>query len=208
VNVLVLAPHPDDESIGCGGTLVRHAVDGDRVVALVLTSGEAGVPGAPPDAARAIREAECRQAVATLGAELAPFARLPDGALADHVDAAAAVVAPLLHDLRPERVYLPHDADGHADHAPCAAILRAAVARTGRPAPWALGYEVWTPMGWFDQPQDVTDTVDRKLAAIAAYRSQLDQFAYDRAAAGLAQYRGALACKSAAAEVFCSIDVG
>lgn len=210
MNVLVIAPHPDDESIGPGGTIARHVASGDGVYILVLTSGERGFPShdsTADHARRSLREAECAEASRRLGASLLPFARLPDGALSASSTVAAHALADALAALRPERVYLPHEADEHEDHRAVASILRAAVQRSGF-VPWALGYEVWSPMPWFDQVEDISDVLDRKLHAIAAYPSQLAQFAYDRAARGLAMYRGAIAARCEAAEVFCSMDVG
>jgi LmbE family N-acetylglucosaminyl deacetylase len=147
------------------------------------------------------------EAARRLKATLLPFARLPDGRLSDSTDRAAAVVAEAFRAFKPERVYVPHEADEHEDHRAVLPILRRAVELSGV-VPWALGYEVWSPMSWFDQVEAIDDVLDRKLHAIAAYPSQLAQFSYDRAARGLAMYRGAIAARCEAAEVFCSMDVG
>jgi N-acetylglucosamine malate deacetylase 1 len=204
VNVLVLAPHPDDESIGPGGTLALHASRGDSVHVLCLTSGEsASADPHLPDT----REAEVLEAVKRLGVELLPFPRLPDGALASAHGRAVGLVAQHLVELKPERLYLPHESDDHEDHRAVARIVRDAVKQSGI-SPWALGYEVWSPMPWFDQAEDISSVLDCKLHAIAAHQSQLKQFAYDRSARGLAMFRGALAAKCEAAEVFCSMDIG
>ena len=61
-SILVVAPHPDDESIGCGGTICLHHRQGDRVQAVFLTSGERGIADVSPKTAREIREAEARAA--------------------------------------------------------------------------------------------------------------------------------------------------
>ena len=62
MNVLVVAPHPDDETIGCGGTLCLHQQRGDRVVVVFLTSGELGLKHLPPQEAWTIREKEANAA--------------------------------------------------------------------------------------------------------------------------------------------------
>ena len=67
MNVLVVAPHPDDESIGCGGTICLHAGRGDRVAAVFLTSGECGLSDMPKLEATRMREREAEEAAGILG---------------------------------------------------------------------------------------------------------------------------------------------
>ncbi len=203
--LLVIAPHPDDEAIGCGGTIALRADAGDRVIVLFLTSGEGGLPRSSPAQAWATREAEARSAVADLGAELAGFLRLPDGGVGDDVDRSAAAVSAALADLVPDRVYLPHPDEDHADHAACLPVVARAYELIGRPEPWLLGYEVWTPLPRYDTVEDVSAVYHRKLAALRRHASQLADFDYDRAVAGLNAYRGALAGRCAYAEVFASL---
>src|SRR5204862_5930569 len=67
--VLVISPHPDDESIGCGGTVRKHVEEGATVRAIFLTSGEKGGHGQGEQATADIREAEARAAATILGIE-------------------------------------------------------------------------------------------------------------------------------------------
>src|SRR5437879_4633880 len=80
-NVLVISPHPDDESIGCGGTLRRHVLQGDIVQAVFLTSGERGGHGRSREDTMRIREQEAREAAAILGLAQIEFWRVSNGSL-------------------------------------------------------------------------------------------------------------------------------
>src|SRR6266567_2998265 len=86
----------------------------------------------------------------------------------------------------------------------CANTRRAGAAWHGKSAspPRVLGYEVWTPLSAHDQVENVTKTMPRKIRALRAHRSQLDEFDYERAVRGLNQFRGELAGKCRYAEVF------
>src|SRR5687767_8382251 len=64
--VLVIAPHPDDECIGCGGAICRHVQRGDKVHAVFLTSGELGLKELPREQAWQMREEEARNAAKIL----------------------------------------------------------------------------------------------------------------------------------------------
>jgi LmbE family N-acetylglucosaminyl deacetylase len=201
--VLVVAPHPDDESIGCGGSVCLHRRRGDRVHVAFLTSGERGLAGVAPDEVRSIREAEAARAAAVLDVERLDFLRLPDLGLADAIEPGARRLGEVLAAHPPAVLYLPHPDEEHPDHRAALPLVRAALA--GLPAaafPELRGYEVWTPMARYDWPEDITPVVARKLQAVRCYPSQLREFRYDHAVRGLNRYRGCLAARCRYAEVF------
>jgi LmbE family N-acetylglucosaminyl deacetylase len=180
--VLVLAPHPDDETIGVGGTLARHADRGDDITILVATSGEA--TGGGRGDVGAAREAECLAACERLGVTRPPiFLRLPDGDLASGVE----VLAERLrhHGADAEVIYAPSVLDPHPDHrAANVGVARAALRGD------IYGYEVWSPAP-VDVLLDVDAVYDRKEAALRCYTTALETVDYVRTAAGLAAYRSA-----------------
>ncbi|MDP8901369.1 MAG: PIG-L family deacetylase [Actinomycetota bacterium] len=208
MNVLVLAPHPDDEVLGCGGTLAKLADRGASICVTYMTSGEAGLPEMPAKAAGALREGEAARAAAILGVEETTFLRQRDWHLADDVLMAAEALGHVLAAVAPDAVFLPHADDGHGDHAACLQILTAALAASGVGVPEVLGYEIWTPLPYYDVVEDVSATMSRKLQAMRAYASQLAVHDYVRAAEGLGSYRGALVGGTAFAEVFKYETVG
>jgi LmbE family N-acetylglucosaminyl deacetylase len=201
-NILVIAPHPDDEAIGCGGTLCCHTARGDRVAAVFLTSGELGLEHLPREEAWRIREREAEVAAEVLGLADLTFLRCPDWIVGEGVDEAAALLRPILAREAPQSIYLPHDREWHPDHRAALGVVRAACRDSEIPAPDLLTYEVWTPLSEYDQVNDITPVMARKLRAVRCYRSQLAGFHYDRAVRGLNQYRGALAAQCRYAEVF------
>ena len=205
MNVLVVAPHPDDESIGCGGAISKHSLRGDRVVAAFLTSGELGLKHLPRERAWKIREAEACAAARILGLAEVAFFRGPDWGLADHIAKVACDLRSVLERERPQLIYLPHPLDSHPDHIAAIRILRAGL-KSNSAVPELRGYEVWSPLSRFDHTEDITSTMNRKLRAIRAHRSQLKEFDYACAIRGLNEYRGVLAGKCRFAEVFQSLE--
>jgi LmbE family N-acetylglucosaminyl deacetylase len=202
--VLILAPHPDDEAIGCGGAICLHRRGGDPVRVAFLTSGERGLAGLSKEAVHSIREAEARTAAKVLGIEHIEFLRLPDLGLEEVIVEAARRLRLVLEAWRPDLIYLPHPEESHPDHAAVLPIVRTAlIGFTARPEPPELrGYEVWSPLprpGWVE---DVSAVMTRKLRAIRCYQSQVELFRYDRAVRGLNQYRGVMAAGSPYAEAF------
>jgi len=165
--VLVVAPHPDDEVLGCGGTLAFHAQRGDEVRVLVLTT--------PADGPRA---GESRAAAARLGIPEPRFLGGVDGALEGQGDLAERVGAELA-ELEPELVYAPCTTESHPDHRAAARAVLAALAARGsaRPdaaAPRLLCYAINDPVPC-GVLIDVSPWHERKLAALACFESQLER---------------------------------
>jgi N-acetylglucosamine malate deacetylase 1 len=206
LNVLVIAPHPDDETLGCGGTLIRHVQRGDRVSAIFLTSGELGLKQMPRDEAWRVREHEAQDAAQVLGLAEVHFLRCPDWFLSDHIENTASLLRPLLALVQPALIYVPHVLEWHPDHKAALHVLTMALNPPYTPSPSIRTYEVWTPMPEFDHVEDITGSMEQKLRAVRCYASQLTELHYDRAMEGLNAYRGEMAARRPYAEVFATLD--
>lgn len=184
--VLVVAPHPDDEVIGCGGAILDHVAAGDSVEVIFLTSGEGGGHGAGDPGGD--REREAKAAAKVLGVSGIEFWGEPDGALR--------ATRPLIErlrrrigDMRPFRVYVTHEGEMHPDHRAAARLVLASLPKPNG-APVVIGFEVWTPLQLFDHSVDITPYLERKLRAIREYEGQQRVMRFDDAFRGLARYRG------------------
>ena len=189
--VLVISPHPDDETIGCGGTLRRHVLEGNPVHVLFLTSGEQGGHGRAPKETAALREKEARAAAKILGLTRIQFWREPDGAFAANAKNVKRLVAKF-RAYRPDLVLIPHDQEQHADHRSAVDMLKQALAvlPDALHPEEILMFEIWTPLQSMDWIEDISLFMDTKLEAIRAYKTQCDVLSFDDAFLGLARYRG------------------
>jgi N-acetylglucosamine malate deacetylase 1 len=188
--ILVLSPHPDDEAIGCGGTLRKHIVEGDAVQVIFLTSGERGGHGMPPEETKRVREQEAKDAAAILGYERLEFWQIPNGKLRVTKSTVERLQAKL-SDWKPDFIYVTHDKEMHPEHRAAAGIVRKALSKGGREVmPTVYMYEVWTPMQTMDHIVDISDYVDIKREAIQAHKCQCAVMSFDEAILGLNRYRG------------------
>jgi LmbE family N-acetylglucosaminyl deacetylase len=189
--VFVVSPHPDDESIGCGGALRDHVEHGASVRVVFLTSGENGGHGRSQRETIRLREAEAKAAAKVLGLESVEFWREPDGAFRATTGLVSRLGG-LIREWRPQIVYVPHGLEMHPDHRAACRLVRRAITEAflrGRP-PEVLEFEVWTPLTRIDHIVDVSRCMKVKLAAIRAYKSQCAVMRFDHALAGLNRYRG------------------
>lgn len=185
--VLVLAPHPDDESLGCGGLIAEACARGHPPVVAVLTDGSMSHPSSrshPPPRLRALRQAETQAAVGALGMgrERVHFLGLPDGRAPREgaaMEGAASRIAELARAHGAGAVLTTWEHDPHADHVAAHAIGRAAARLAGARL---VSYPVW---GWALPPRqrlpvaavagarlDVARHLPAKRRAIAAHASQ------------------------------------
>jgi len=207
MNVLVIAPHPDDETIGCGGALCLHQQRGDRVVVVFLTSGELGLKRLSQEKAWTVREREATAAARILGVTRVHFLRQPDWMLGDHLKTAARALRPILLTEKPQFIYVPHEAEGHPDHQAALPVLRLALKAWRGSVPELRAYEVWTPLATHDHIENISRVMARKLKALRAHQSQLREFNYERAVSGLNSFRGEMGAKCRYAEVFQSVTL-
>lgn len=204
--VLVLAPHPDDEAIGCGGTVRMLADAGGKVVVAFLTSGDQGfAPGVAdrgPEARRLLGETRRQEAEAAcriLGVAQTHFIAGSDGDLAGSPWVSAEIEA-MLSSTAYDLVLAPWCNDRHRDHRSAFLLLQRAARRCKRPLDFWL-YEVWTPL-WPNVAVDISAVMDSKIEAIRCYASQLHDLNYVETATGLSRFRSVLLPGATYAEAF------
>lgn len=121
MNVLVIAAHPDDETIGCGGSLLRHAARGDRISWQILT--KAHEPTWSADCIR-IKEHEVERVADAYGMSEVIWSGFPSTTLdGSGLNCLITAVRETVERVQPSTVYVVHDGDIHSDHA---AAFRAA----------------------------------------------------------------------------------
>ncbi|RKI06242.1 PIG-L family deacetylase [Corallococcus sp. AB030] len=147
---MVFAPHPDDETLGCGGAILQKRRAGAAVRIVLLTDGASSHAHLiSRDELKAQRAQEALGAAKVLGVEEAEVFLLgfPDGALDANREAAVARVEDLLRRHRPEQLFVPYARGEHADHVSTNHLVHEAVARVGRPVT-VFEYAVWAWRHW------------------------------------------------------------
>jgi LmbE family N-acetylglucosaminyl deacetylase len=209
--VLVLAPHPDDESFGCGGTIKHLTSSGTPVDVAYMTRGERGIEAGMPTTPEVLRRVaetrtvEAQEACRLLGVSEVVFLNGVDSRVEMQPELAADIRMLLDHGDY-GRVFCPWPGDGHPDHRATFAWLTQALVGYDSPLGVWL-YEVWTPL----RPNmlvPVDHTFEQKVAAMAAHRSQIELCSYVPAFRGLAEFRALSARPARYAEAFFICDRG
>lgn len=181
--VMVFAPHPDDETIGCGGTLAQLAETAE-VHAVLVTDG--GGAGGLPAGSDIVRQREFVAALAELGVRSHTLLGELDGAFADSTDFRVRV-GKLLADFQPDWVFLPSPLDYHRDHQRISVALES-LCRAAPSVRTMLFYEIWSPLP-ATHVVDVSASFARKRAALLCHATPLAGRDYLAAVTGLNAYR-------------------
>lgn len=194
-SILVLAAHPDDEVLGCGGSIARWAGDGREVYVAILgegiTSRSPDREGADAAALDALR-AQSRQVAEFLGVENLFLYRLPDNRF-DTVPLLDVVkmIEGLIDLVRPEAIYTQHGGDLNVDHQ---VLFRATLTATrpmqGSSVRDVYAYEVGSSTEWAFQQfspsfrpnvfVDIGATLDQKVQAMELYESEMRPYPHPR----------------------------
>lgn len=178
--ILVLAPHPDDESIGCGGLLLKFPGQCDVVV---LTDGRyGGLSGQNGKDIIAMRKSEFKKTMTCAGVKKWFFLGVEDGKLSENFAKFYNL------DINGyDAIFCPAPSENHSDHACVYEFLLRFKSQTR-----IFGYEVWSTLLTPSHYLDISDVVDEKKRLITHYESQLSQVDYDSRALSLNHFRGLL----------------
>lgn len=217
-NVLVFAPHPDDDIIGCGGSIAKHCQRGNQLTIAYLTSGNAGSISYTANELGEVRELEAQKAANLLGVNDLVYLRIPDGSIAYSLDNLKLIIK-VIRSRKPDIVYTPHSREAVNDHSITFQLVREACSKASGPwfadcqdTPWTcniiLAYEVWTPLQDVSYAEDITEFMELKVNALKYHESQLKSIKYDEAVTGINRYRGILTGRGQYCEAFQVIQAG
>jgi len=190
--LLVLAPHPDDEVIGCGGLLALHRQEKRQVKVVVATDGRRA-EGEGDEAYVSVRELETNRGLELLDVENATFLKFADRALEDHHEALVSQLRTLITGFRPDLIAVTGPVEIHPDHR---ALARALIA-VFQQRPSDAGHDAMIRIAFYEISQpfrpntliDISSVAEKKYAAILRHESQIAIRGYRDFAAGLNRYR-------------------
>lgn len=170
--VLMVAPHPDDEAVGCGGYAHLLAKGGALVSVVVMARGDGGIDASEGAADPATRQAESVACCAALGTEPPHFLGLTSAAIRDDPAAAGAALARHVQPGSVDELLVPSPLERHDTHRAC--LLAALLSGVARPDATWWGWGAWDAIPAWDDVVEVDVTVARvaKTQAIRAHASQ------------------------------------
>jgi len=200
--ILIVAAHPDDEVLGCGGTIAKHKKSGDTVSILILGDGITSRTG---ETNITQRENQAQKSAKILGIDKLLTEKLPDNKF-DTVPLLeiAKIVEKAVNKTKPEIIYTHFSEDLNVDHRlTLQAVLTACRPQPGFCVKKILSFEILSSTEWQEKTQNkifcpteynnITNFIDKKIKALDAYKNELKPFPHPRSKEGvkiLAQYRG------------------
>ena len=201
-DILIFAPHPDDETLGCGGTIAKKLSEGYEIVVVILTDGRhafskvLGINSNPtPEELKQIRKEEAIKALKVLGVPETNiiFLDFEDGSLEKHEDDVKKRILEIMKIYQPTEVYFPYSKDQNPDHKATNRIIKECIKIT-KPSPKSLQYSIMQRharigplldrlINLFKRciiEVDISEYVHLKKKAIEQYESQISIISKDQ----------------------------
>ncbi len=178
-SILVVSPHPDDETHGMGGTIFKMKKQGYAVHLLIISFGEKSRhPDYTEEELKEVRKKEVLVASKKLGINSVRFAGLPDTEVSK--EESYNVIKQTIQEIKPERVYLPSNPDRHQDHLNVAQAGILAALQEG--VKGILCYEPFRELEAVTYYEDISEFLEKKLEVWEIFQSQLikDFFGADK----------------------------
>lgn len=222
--ILVIAPHADDEVLGCGALMAKMAKEGKKVFVLICTNAHVGAPELFEQKGIDVVRSEALKAHQLLGVEKTYFLELPAPALDAYPGYKISLkINEIIAECEPDTVFIPHRGDSHKDHGRIHdAAMVACRPRGNYKVKHVYAYETLSETEWGEPIQSeyfiptkyvsyTEEEFNEKLVAMQCFTSQLAPFPASRsleAIEALAKYRGATISKprAEAFEVLRDID--
>jgi LmbE family N-acetylglucosaminyl deacetylase len=203
--ILVIAPHADDEIIGCGATMAKHIANADDVYVIIATNANKGAPELFDEKTINKVRSEALEAHGFLGVKKTFFLNFPAPALNAFPEYKISMeISKIINKIKPDILYLPHPGDLHQDHK---AIYRASLVAVRPQGVYCVKeiycYETLSETEWAPYQEkpfvpnvfnDVSAFFDQKLESMRFFKSQIKEFPHTRSLEtfeALARYRGA-----------------
>jgi len=178
MTILVLSPHPDDETLGCGGTIAKYSAAKERVIVVVFSSGEQSHPLHKEHLITKTRKAEAEEAHKILGVTESVFLMLQDTNLRDEIVQKEVIpqLGKLIKKEKPSKIFIPAIDDLLPDHRAVAHALLQVYTQYELDCD-VYTYSIWNPLSIIkrSQPRLVVNTTEyqkQKIEAIKTYKSQ------------------------------------
>jgi LmbE family N-acetylglucosaminyl deacetylase len=169
---LILSPHPDDETMGCGGTIALYGAKGTEIHVVVVSDGAKIYPEGTPEAVDIVqaRKRETLDAAKTLGVAHVHFLDFPDGELQLHKADIAAKIRELIIRFSPDIIFVPSPLDAHEDHRAVSSAAISCLDRMGKVK--IVFYEVYGTIR-FNALVDIAAVLEAKEKAMLSYPRSL-----------------------------------
>jgi len=214
MKIIVIAPHHDDEVIGCGGSICLHSQRGDELVVIYVFSGWSAIPSiGDKNKASRIIQSEAIKSGRILGVRDIRELKFSDRSFAVGQESLYELIKIMRNIGDCDILYIPHKYERDREHRIVNELAREAIWLASSdylpdlgtkilPPNVILGYEVWSPLSQYQLVVDITPVISCKKNALKAYKTQMQIKNWIDGCIGLNAYRGITTGKGKFVEVF------